>query len=117
MTIPVVYIAGPFRGPTPWDVECNVRHAEALSLEVARLGAMPLCPHTATRFFDHQLTDDFWLAGTMELLARCDGMVLVPGWERSTGSRGEVAFATREGIPIFDTDKDHDMGSFIQGLK
>ena len=64
----VIYIAGPFRGDTSWQIECNVRDAEALGLEVARAGAMPLIPHANTRFFDGELTDDFWLRGTLALL-------------------------------------------------
>jgi hypothetical protein len=98
----VVYIAGPFRASTPWGVECNVRNAEVLALAVAACGAMPLCPHTMTRHFDGQLTDEFWLSGTLELLRRCDALVLVDGWERSSGTRAEAEEAKRLGLPIFD---------------
>ena len=98
----VVYIAGPFRGATPWDVEQNVRRAEALALEVARMGAMPLCPHANTRHFDGQLTAEFWLEGTLELLRRCDAVLLVPGWETSSGTKAEVAEAERLGSPVFE---------------
>ena len=97
----LVYIAGPFRAATAWEIEQNVRRAEELALEVARAGAMPVCPHTNTRFFHGQCTDEFWLAGTMELLHRCDAVVAAYGWERSSGSRAEVAEADRCGIPAF----------------
>jgi hypothetical protein len=91
MRLPLIYIAGPFRGPTAWDVEQNVRHAEEFGLEVARLGAMPVIPHANTRFFHGQLDDQFWLDGTLRLLEVSDAMVLIPGWTRSTGARGEKA--------------------------
>lgn len=97
----VVYVAGPFRGQTPWDVECNIRKAEEVAFEVARLGAMPLCPHTMTRYFDRQCTDEFWLEGTLELLRRCDAILLLEGWEASVGSRGELQEAQRLNLPIF----------------
>lgn len=100
MAVAVVFIAGPYRGATPWDVEQNVRRAEALALRVAGAGAMPLCPHANTRFFDKQLTDEFWLAGIQELLRRCDAVALVDGWERSAGARAEVALAEGLGIPV-----------------
>lgn len=89
--IPLVYVAGPFRGKTTWDIEKNVRHAEEYGLEVARLGGMPVIPHANTRFFHGQGDDQMWLNGTMRLMEVCDAMVLIPGWERSTGATAERA--------------------------
>ena len=40
------------------------------------------------------------LAFCMELLSRCDKIVLCPGWEDSTGCRAEYAMAIRQGIEI-----------------
>lgn len=97
----VVFIAGPFRGETAWDIECNVRRAEELALRVARAGAMPLCPHTNTRFFQGQGSDKFWLEGTKELLRRCDAIIMLEGWENSTGSKGEFEEARKLNMPIF----------------
>lgn len=99
----LVYIAGPFTGKTTWDVECNVRRVEAMALAVAKAGAMPVCPHTNTRFFHGQCTHQFWYDGTMELLRRCaDAIFLVPGWEESKGSVDEYEESFRLGIPAFD---------------
>ena len=47
----LVYIAGPFRGSSAWDIEENIRVAERAALEVWKMGAAALCPHTNTRFF------------------------------------------------------------------
>lgn len=107
----VVYVAGPFRGPSAWAVEQNIRRAEELGFEVALRGAMPSIPHTNTRFFDGTLTAEFWLAGTMELLRRCDALVTTDDWQRSTGARGEVAEAHRLRIPVF-----HTIGELAQWL-
>jgi len=104
--LPVVYIIGPFRGKTPWDVAQNVRRAEEVALSVAEMGAMPLCPHTNTAHFDGLLTAEFWLAGTAELLRRCDAAITVDGWQNSSGSRGEIKLAGELGIPVFHTLED-----------
>lgn len=101
----IAYIAGPFTGETTWDIAQNVRRAEELALEVAKLGVMPLIPHANTHLFFGQLTEEFWLAGTVELLERCDIMVLLPNWEASAGARAESARATMCGIPVFGTLK------------
>ncbi len=105
----VVYVAGPFRGPTAWAIESNIRRAEEVGLEVARLGAMPIIPHSNTRYFHGEGEDQFWLDGTMELLRRCDAIVLCPGWERSSGSRGEKAEAERLGFPAFEWPVDREL--------
>lgn len=99
----VVYIAGRFTAPTAWEIEQNVRRAEALAAEVAQLGAMPLCPHTNSRFFFGLIgtTAEFWYDGTLELLRRCDALILVPGWEGSTGTAAEREEAWRLKIPQF----------------
>lgn len=98
----VIYIAGPFRGPTHWIVENNIRRAEALALEVWRLGVAVICPHTNTRFFDGAADDSIWLEGDKELLRRSDAMMLTPDWEKSSGARAERQVALDSGIPVFD---------------
>lgn len=96
----VIYIAGPFRGSNAWAVECNIRRAEKVAFEVAEMGLVPLCPHTMTRFFNGTLTDAYWLAATMELLRRCDAILLLPCWQSSSGSVAERAEARRLGLPV-----------------
>lgn len=97
----VVYIAGPFRGKTAWDVAQNVRRAEVRALEVWALGAAALCPHANTANFDKTLTDQIYLDGTMEMLKRCDALITVPGYEISEGSRAEIQKAYDLRIPVY----------------
>jgi hypothetical protein len=104
--VPVVYIAGPFRAKTPWLIEQNVRRAEAVALEVWKLGAAALCPHANTRHFQNSAKDEIWMRGTMELLRRCDAIVLLKEWKTSEGSRAEVDYAFSRGLPVFN---EHDL--------
>jgi nucleoside 2-deoxyribosyltransferase len=97
----VVYIAGPFRARTAWGFAENIRAAERLGLEVTRLGMMPLIPHANTAHFHGELPDKFFLDGTMELLRRCDAVMLTPNWATSSGARDEVDEAERLKIPVF----------------
>lgn len=97
----VVYIAGPFRARTAWGFAENIRAAERLGLEVARNGMMPLIPHANTAHFHGELPDQFFLNGTMELLRRCDAVIVTPNWAMSSGARDEVDEAERLGIPVF----------------
>lgn len=99
--IPLIYIAGPFRGPTPLDVRRNVEAARDLGLRVAQCGGYPMIPHTMTAEFDKQLTDEFWLDGTMEMLKRCDAICLHYRWRQSTGACTEAAWAYDHDLPVF----------------
>jgi len=101
----VAFIAGPFRGKNAWEVEQNIRRAEEVGFEVAKLGIMPLIPHTNTRFFDGTLTDEFWLEGTQELLKRADMVVLTsPDAPKvSEGTFGEVELSGTINIPVYES--------------
>lgn len=101
----LVYIAGPFRGPNSWEIEQNIRAAESLALEVWRMGAAVICPHANTRFFQGAADDDVWLKGDLEILSRCDVILMTEDWRRSTGATEEHDFAVERGIDVFYADR------------
>jgi hypothetical protein len=94
----LVFIAGKLNGKNAWEVACNVHAAETAALRVAELGGMPVVPHSLGRSMLGTLPETFWRAGCLELLARCDAILLLPGWLDSTGSRAESDFAEQRGI-------------------
>ena len=96
----LVYVAGPFRAPTAWGIEQNIRRAEALALGVWREGYTAICPHTNTRHFQGELPDDIWLEGDLNILERCDAVILAHGWQSSTGTLREIERAQLLGIPV-----------------
>lgn len=97
----VVYIAGRYRAPTPWGVEQNIQAAQAVAALVWQAGHIALCPHLNAAHLDGAHTDEQVLAGTMELLRRCDAVLLVPGWSTSAGTKAELVEAHRIGLPVF----------------
>lgn len=99
----VVYIAGPFRGSSDWARHQNIEKAQKLAFDVWEAGFVALCPHNNTRHFDGALPHHVWLEGDLELLRRCDGVLMVEGWELSQGARAEYDEARRVGIPVFET--------------
>lgn len=102
----VVYIAGKYRAPTPWDVEQNIQAAAHVAAKVLAAGLMPLCPHLNTARMEGVCSDEFILAGTMELLRRCDAVMMVHNWRDSAGARAELAEAHRLGLPVFGTGRE-----------
>jgi hypothetical protein len=99
--VKLVYIAGPFRAADAWEVHCNVHRAELASREIAGMGAMPVAPHSIGAHMDGTETAEFWLSGTLELMRRCDAVLVLSGYEHSAGTLGEIQEAKRLGLPLF----------------
>lgn len=96
----LVYVAGPYRAETPHKIAENIHRARLLALRVWKLGAVAICPHMNTAHFDGECPDDVWLKGDLEILRRCDAVILADGWAGSSGTMAEVAEAERLGIPV-----------------
>ena len=99
----VVYIAGPYRASSEYQVLQNIRKAEEMAIRVWRSGAACICPHKNTAFFGGVADDSVWLEGDLEILFRCDAVVCVENWRNSKGAVGEVELAKKHRIPVFET--------------
>jgi hypothetical protein len=106
--IPVVYVAGPYRGPSEWAVTENIRAAEAAALELWKRGAAAVCPHKNTAYFGGARPDETWLEGDLAILMKCDALFLLPTWKQSTGAVAEVELARSFFIPIIDSMEEFD---------
>ena len=104
MTMKLIYVAGPYRGRTREEVDLNIASARQVGKLCVDKGWYPCIPHTNTGNFEHlapEMNEEFWLEGTLEMMRRCDAVVLCPGWEHSSGTLGEIAEANRLGIPVY----------------
>lgn len=101
----VVYVAGPYRSQTREGIELNIQSAKKVGTLALERGWSAMIPHMNTAHMDaivHQNNDKFWLAATMELMRRCDAVVLCPGWQKSAGTLGEIHEAVKLGMPIYE---------------
>jgi hypothetical protein len=94
----LVYVAGPYRG----DIDANIAAARRAAIKLWEAGFVGICPHLNTAHFevDCSVREDTYLWGGIEILTRCDAIVMLPGWEESQGARGEYDVAKRIGLPI-----------------
>ncbi len=105
--VKLIYIAGPLFAADDWQIRQNIHRAAQVGFEVAKRGACPVIPHTNTgAVFMGTLTHEFWYDATMELMRRCDAIVMEPGWEKSKGAAAEAAEASDRGMPIFAVYED-----------
>jgi hypothetical protein len=104
----IIYIAGPYRNKSEYQVYENIRVAGLYALQVWMLGGAAICPHKNTAFFGgaYNLPDEVWLTGDLEILSRCDAVYVTHNWERSNGACTEVEFAKAHDIPVIYSLKD-----------
>lgn len=100
----VVYLAGPYaQGPAGTQEE-NIQTASEAAQELWKLGYTVYSPHRNTAFFEEalpELSEKDWLSGHLEMLVRCDVLVLLPKWLSSSGAREEKDLAVSLNIPVF----------------
>lgn len=96
------FVAGKFIANTTWEIEQNVRKAEAVAAELWKMGIAALCPHTNSRFFFGLADESVFLEGYRRFIRSCDAVFLVDGWETSKGTAGEIQVALSLDIPVFE---------------
>ena len=98
-----MYIAGPYDDPDPHHgVLDNITKASRISLEYWRKGWAVICPHMNTAGFHHvqDVPRETWTQGDLEILSRCDAILMIPGWTRSPGAKAERDYALEHGIEV-----------------
>ncbi len=100
-TMKLAYVAGPYRGRTHHDVAQNIAAAREVAAHLWSLGYAVICPHSNSAFMSGAAPEETFLAGYLEMLRRCDLVVLVDGWQASEGTAQEIEVARTRGIPVF----------------
>jgi hypothetical protein len=95
----IAYISGKYSG----NIEENIENARKVAIELWEKGYSVLCPHLNTIHFelDCKCTYEDYIKGDLELLARCDAIVMLQGWNGSKGAVREKEFAQSLGMPIY----------------
>jgi len=105
----LIYVAGPYRAKTKERLELHLAQATYVGVLLAEKGWFPVIPHLNTARFERYspwLEDKFFLVGTLEMMRRCDAVCLVPGYEYSEGTKGEIAEAERIGLKVYYAEID-----------
>lgn len=98
----VVYVAGPYRDDGANGVWENIMRARAAARECWKRGWAAICPHASSIFMDGpDMPDRTFLDGDLEILRRSDAVLMIDGWERSEGARGEYALAVEMGKDVY----------------
>lgn len=93
----LIYIAGQYSG----DVSHNIQIAKEESLKLWKMGFTVFCPHMNTANFENDIPYNRVMDGCIEILEKCDAVVLLQNWEQSTGAKIEKEFAENHDIPVY----------------
>lgn len=97
----LIYVAGKY---STGDVEENVALARKVAIELTQLGHAVFTPHLNFYHFEQDLphrTHDEYLREDENILSRCDGIVMLPGWTDSPGANREYDYAEKIGLPVY----------------
>jgi hypothetical protein len=97
----LAYVSGKYRGSSPSEIYKNINTARETAIKLWKKGYAVLCPHMNTAFLDGVVPDLTFLEADIEMLSRCDFIVIMEGWQESKGAKEEVKYAKENQIPIY----------------
>lgn len=120
-----IYVAGLYSKnedgtiANPGQVQANIKKAKVVAQKVWELGHAALCPHANTEFLDGNpnVGWDRLISGDLALMANCDAMVLLPGWEGGRGTWIERTVAVAQGKKVFECKNGLDLAAFYEWLQ
>lgn len=105
-----VYIAGRYSGKDYNEIDRNIALAREWATELGLAGVTYFCPHTHSQHFEAvapAIAYEFWLKLDMHFLhTSCNAILLLPGWELSSGARKEKEEAEALGYAVLFTPDD-----------
>lgn len=117
----IVFIAGPYFGNGDRSkIRDNIRHAEKYQIALANAGMGFFCPHNHTEHFEIKAKagEDFYRELDMVFLDKtADAILAIPGWETSSGSRAEIEYAKKKGLPVFFPKSPNDLKEIADWAK
>lgn len=105
----VIYVAGPFIGDSPWQTHQNVRIAEdksAILWHDLGEGVLVITPHLNSGNMIGVSDERTYINGYLKAVDISDCVYVLPNWEYSKGTKGEIVRAFENHTPVFfDTER------------
>lgn len=94
----LVFISGKYG---QGDVERNVSSAYFVSQELWQKGFSAISPHLNTKYFGLSISHKKLIKGDLEILSKCDAIIMLEGWEESEQCVLQKQFAEERYIPVY----------------
>lgn len=111
----LIYLAGPYSGKNYSEISDNIDTARQIAIKLWEKGHAVITPHLNTAHFEVDCDCDYedYMRGDLMIIARCDAMVMLPGWKESKGAVRERQYALDLGMPVYEGPSDGQGGIFI----
>lgn len=96
----LIYISGPYSSYWFFGRLLNIYRSWKIAKHLWKAGYAVLCPHTNTAFMD-EIDYGKFIVGDLEMLCRCDSILMLKDWRESKGARLEHSCAESVGMPVF----------------
>lgn len=96
----VVYVAGALRGNI-FKKFFNFRKVHKLCKKLWLNNIAAYSPHKNSGWLDSKETDKFVILANIEMMLRCDILLVADNWEKSVGTLNEMAVAQLDRMPIY----------------
>ena len=120
----VIYLASPYRSSPQFGYKSefglfsNWMSAHEISRRIWKLGAACISPVSNTFCFSGQdIQDEIFIEGDLEIISRCDAVLLNDNWQTSKGCTAEMEFAEANNIKVFALDDWEDFVNFVKDKK
>jgi hypothetical protein len=103
----LVYLACPYSDPDPAICELRFEQVNSAAAVMMRVGLHVFSPishcHPIAKVGALPLGWDYWESYDRAILKTCAALVvlMLPGWDKSTGVTGEIRIAKELDLPIF----------------
>lgn len=94
-----VYIAGQITGNAGYRQQFMAAELQLAEMGHSVMNPAWICPYAEFEYADY-------IAVSKAMLARCEGILLLPHWEASRGAKDELKWAEAHGLKVFDASKD-----------
>lgn len=98
----VICVSGKYRDTSINGIYENIHHAHRVARELWLKGWAVICFHTNSAWMDDLgKTDKLFLDGDLEILKRCDAIMMLTNWDQSVGAIGEWQLAADRDLEIY----------------
>lgn len=119
----LIYVASAYSDPDKQVIQLRMNKFAGMMAKLIENRFHPVSP-LLNHYLDgiveinFPLTWDWWEDYSKLLLSKCNHMIVItgPGWENSTGVKGEMELAKELNIPITFVDKYKDLEEFMHSV-